>query len=109
MVVNLIIAVICDAVHVLGNENKAGLYGYDSESLQSKTDKPDHPPDQVQAVPSSLSTATQRLEELQKQLDEMVKTQDQMRRTIEVLSSRLTFSLDRNGGEVPQYEGDDDS
>jgi len=109
VVVNLIIAVICDAVHVLGNENKAGLYGYDSESLQSKTDKPDHPPDQVQAVPSSLSTATQRLEELQKQLDEMVKTQDQMRRTIEVLSSRLTFSLDRNGGEVPQYEGDDDS
>lgn len=106
---NLIIAVICDAVHVLGNENKAGLYGYDSDSLQSKTDRPDHPPDQVQAAPSSQSTATQRLEELQQQLDEMVKTQDQMRRTIEVLSSRLTFSLNTSGGEVSRCEGDDDS
>ena len=110
MVVNLIIAVICDAVHVLGNENKAGLYGYDSDSLRSKTDIPDHPPDhQVQVAPSSQSTATQRLEELQQQLDEMVKTQDQMRRTIEVLSSRLTFSLDANGGQVSQCEGDDDN
>jgi len=110
VVVNLIIAVICDAVHVLGNENKAGLYGYDSDSLRSKTDIPDHPPDhQVQVAPSSQSTATQRLEELQQQLDEMVKTQDQMRRTIEVLSSRLTFSLDANGGQVSQCEGDDDN
>jgi len=112
VVVNLIIAVICDAVHVLGNENKAGLYGFDSDddSLLSKTkkatDKPIHPPDQVQVAPSSQSTATQRLEELQHQLDEMVKVQDQMRRTIEVLSSRLTFSHD---GEVSQCEGDDDN
>lgn len=103
------IAVICDAVHALGNENKAGLYGYDSDSLQSKTDRPDHPPDQIQAVPSVQSTATQRLEELQQQLDEMVKTQERMRRTIEVLSSRLTFSLNANGVEVSQIEGDDDS
>jgi len=115
VVVNLIIAVICDAVHVLGNENKAGLYGYDSEegSLLSKTkkatDKPIHPPDQVQVAPSSQSTATQRLEELQHQLDEMVKAQDQMRRTIEVLSSRLTFSHDVHDGEVSQCEGDDDN
>ncbi len=104
MVVNLIIAVICDAVHVLGNENKAGLYGYDSESLKSKTDKP---VGLVQVVPSSQSTAAQRLEELQQQLDEMVKTQDQMRRTIEVLSSRLAFSFDAHDGQVSQSEGED--
>lgn len=104
MVVNLIIAVICDAVHVLGNEKKAGLYGYDSESLISKTDKP-----VVQATPSSQSTAAQRLEELHHQLDEMVKAQDQMRRTIEVLSSRLAFSLDARDGKVSQSEGEKDN
>jgi hypothetical protein len=100
VVVNLIIAVICDAVHVLGNENKAGLYGLDGEeSLLSKKDKPFYINDQVQEAPSSQSTATQRLEELQQQLDEMVMVQDQMRRTIEVLSSRLTFSHDVLDGE----------
>eukprot|EP00986_Skeletonema_menzelii_P016578 scaffold15059_cov146-Skeletonema_menzelii.AAC.18 len=104
VVVNLIIAVICDAVHVLGNEKKAGLYGYDSESLISKTDKP-----VVQATPSSQSTAAQRLEELHHQLDEMVKAQDQMRRTIEVLSSRLAFSLDARDGKVSQSEGEKDN
>ena len=104
MVVNLIIAVICDAVHVLGNENKAGLYGYDSDgSLVSKYTKP-YPPDQVQGAPSFQSPA-QRLEELQKQLDEMVMVQEQMMRTIEVLTSTLTLSNDLVD-EVSHSEGD---
>jgi len=109
VVVNLIIAVICDAVHVLGNENKAGLYGFDGEeSLLSKNDKEFYMRDQVQDAPSSQSTATQRLEELQQQLDEMVMVQDQMRRTIKVLSSRLTLAHNVLDGEGSQSQGDCD-
>ena len=77
----------------MGNENKAGLYGYDSDgSILSKNTKP-YPPDQVQVSPS-FQSPTQRLEELQKQLDEMMMVQEQMMRTIEVLTSTLTFSND---------------
>ena len=105
IVVNLVIAVICDAVHVLGGETKAGLYGFEEEELKKKNDRPFY--QNVQAIPPAPSTyssssAAQRLEELQKQLDEMVMVQDQMRRTIEILSSRLTFFhdvLDRDASE----------
>lgn len=110
IVVNLVIAVICDAVHVLGGETKAGLYGFEEEELKKKNDRPFY--QNVQAIPPAPSTyssssAAQRLEELQKQLDEMVMVQDQMRRTIEILSSRLTFFhdvLDRDASE--EGEGD---
>lgn len=110
IVVNLVIAVICDAVHVLGGESKAGLYGFEEEELKKKNDRPFY--QNVEAIPPAPSTyssssAAQRLEELQKQLDEMVMVQDQMRRTIEILSSRLTFFhdvLDRDASE--EGEGD---
>ena len=112
MVVNLVIAVICDAVHVLGNENKAGLYGFEEEELVAKRDRPFYP-EQIQAAqaipPSnSSSSAAQRLEELQKQLDEMVMVQDQMRRTIEILSSRLTFFHDVLDSDASHSEGEGD-
>jgi len=88
VVVNLIIAVICDAVHVLGNEGKAGMQGYDSD---------DYPPEGMEALPNeggalqlpTASNTERRVEELQRQLDEMVYVQEKMRTTIEFLVKQL--------------------
>ena len=87
MVVNLIVAVICDAVHVLGNENKAALHGcesddYRSEDMEAYEDEMNH-------MTSPASATERRLLELQQQLDEMVSVQDQLRSTIEVLIKQL--------------------
>lgn len=87
VVVNLIVAVICDAVHVLGNENKAALHGcesddYRSEDMEAYEDEMNH-------MTSPASATERRLLELQQQLDEMVSVQDQLRTTIEVLIKQL--------------------
>jgi len=86
VVVNLIVAVICDAVHVLGNENKAGLHGCDSDDYRSEDMEYE---DDMNHMRSPASATERRLQELQKQLDEMVSVQDQLRTTIEVLINQL--------------------
>ena len=87
MVVNLIIAVICDPVHVLGNSDKAGLEGYDSEGGSRGENSFEH-----NSPETAPYTTEGRLQELQLQLDEMVLVQDQMRKTIEVLIKQLQGS-----------------
>mmetsp|Transcript_18865 Transcript_18865/g.38096 ORF Transcript_18865/g.38096 Transcript_18865/m.38096 type:complete len:343 (+) Transcript_18865:86-1114(+) len=101
VVVNLIIAVICDAVSILGGvDNNAGLSAYAAEDgrpkevcidgenyniIEQKVEGGGKPSSQL------CTTTAQRLEELQKQLDDLVVAQDQMRRVIEVLSSRASM------------------
>ena len=85
VVVNLIIAVICDAVHVLGQDDKECIQGYESDvsPLLESDEGPyqdDYPPP---------NAAEQRIGHLQMQLDEMVLVQDQMKETIELLIQRL--------------------
>jgi hypothetical protein len=100
-VVNLIIAIICDAVHVLG-----GVSGKGKEVRQPPekvyADDGYHVVEQTVVVEGGVSlssssyqqqqctTTSQRIEELQKQLDEMIVAQDQMRKIIEVLSSKAS-------------------
>ncbi len=112
--VNLIIAVICDAIQVMGgvgNNNDS----YEEEdrpkyvTLNSTNDGMEQNVEGI-AMSSSqqYSTATvQRIEELQKQLDDLVVAQDHMKRIIEVLSERASRAkikagphCNRLGGEV---------
>ncbi|KAL7490927.1 hypothetical protein ACHAWT_000582 [Skeletonema menzelii] len=100
VVVNLIIAVICDAVHMLGGVgNNAGSYAYQKEDhpteicidegnhrrIEQKVEGGGMPCSQQYSI-----TTVQRIEHLQKQLDDLVVAQDQMKRIIEVLSTRAT-------------------
>ena len=87
VVVNLMIAVICDAVHVLGNSDKAGLEGYDAEEGSGEESSVEH-----NSPETAPYTTEGRLQELQLQLDEMDMVQDQMRKTIEVLIKQLQGS-----------------
>jgi len=112
VVVNLIIAVICDAVHVMGGDEKAGLIGDDDESYFSREsnrvykDREGRMSGRENNLPTLLESNSfhdnshisgltrkrpteQRLEELQNKLDEMVQVQDQMRKTIEALTVML--------------------
>ena len=107
VVVNLIIAVICDAVHMLGGvgHNNAAM------SYACCAEEEDHPMEEVcidegnhsieqqieggdmlyhQQLYSTTKTTVQRIEELQKQLDDLVVAQNQMKRIIEVLSTRVS-------------------
>ena len=115
VVVNLIIAVICDAVHVMGGDDKAGLLGED-DSSKGDEDSAIHPnnnytEDQLPTVMESNSfqghnimnnaarqkrPAEQRLQDLQQKLDEMVMVQDQMRRTIQALTLKLKENAGKN-------------
>lgn len=97
VVVNLIIAVICDAVHVMGNDSKAGLVGFESEELRSIGMESDLYDGGVNKMTNPASTE-QRLQDLQRQLEEMVLVQDQMKTTIEVLMQQLSQNAVRKVG-----------
>ena len=98
VVVNLIIAVICDAVHVLGSEDKAGLYGEQVEGSQLKATKSksndqfemnSSPLATVMETPSTSDSREQRFRELQQNLDEMISIQNQMRDMIVLLTKKV--------------------
>ena len=98
VVVNLIIAVICDAVHVLGSEDKAGLYGEQVEGNQLKATKSksndqfemnSSPLATVMETPSTSDSREQRLRELQQNLDEMISIQNQMTDMIVLLTKKV--------------------
>lgn len=103
MVVNLIIAVICDAVHVLGSTSKEGLHG--SFSVSS------YAPSQARIEEAEVSsrssgmicppnTTELRLGELQMQLDEMVLVQEEMKKTIALLIDKLRENAYRDAKKV---------
>ena len=88
VVVNLIIAVICDAVHVLSKEDKAGLYGFDLDDYPPEANEANsYEGDMQNTRPTTITE--QRLEELQKQLDDMVIGQEKMKTVIAVLVEQL--------------------
>ena len=98
---NLIIAVICDAVHVLGAEGKSGLHGNESDDYPSASkDENLYVDDEYPA-----STTDQRIEQLQQQLDEMVTVQEQMKSTIEILVKKLHYNASREA-EAPSAQTD---
>ncbi|KAL7529774.1 hypothetical protein ACHAXR_005448 [Thalassiosira sp. AJA248-18] len=104
VVVNLIIAVICDAVHVLGNENKAGIHGYDSDSYQSEVNEAKSH-ESERGMISPANTTAGRLEALEQQLNEMVFMQDQMMTTIEVLVKQLRENAIKKTTSIPAESG----
>eukprot|EP00970_Alexandrium_tamarense_P013114 scaffold3253_cov180-Alexandrium_tamarense.AAC.1 len=97
VVVNLIIAVICDAVHVLGSEDKAGLYGKHVEDNQPKAKSKSNdqfemnssPLATVMETPSTSDSRELRLRELQQNLDEMISIQNQMTDMIVLLTKKV--------------------
>jgi len=101
VVVNLIIAVICDAVHVLENEG-GGLRGYESESEYTSSGDAvveESSNNTVNHATKNGSCATPRkVGELQQQMNELISVQDQMGTTIEVLTSQ--FARENAGSDV---------
>jgi len=91
IVVNLIIAVICDAVHVLGDEDKMALQGNDNLSPRNhpmqaaSIDEGDPNKFAEQPYPAS----DDRLRDLTMKLDEMMRVQEQMQKTMIRLAQRL--------------------
>lgn len=93
VVVNLLIAVICDAVHVLRTAERAMLLGCDVQ-LDGDDKIPKHIVRNVEV--SADEQIEKKINELQRMLDEMVETQECMAMTIEYLSLALipTFSYE---------------
>ena len=108
VVVNLIIAVICDAVHVLGNSDKANLEGYSEDNYPANNVEGEtrqwlkgQSGDALDTNSFGASegngqpyTMEQRLHELELQLDEIMIVNEQMRKTIEVLTKQLQICTD---------------
>mmetsp|Transcript_24564 Transcript_24564/g.49617 ORF Transcript_24564/g.49617 Transcript_24564/m.49617 type:complete len:438 (+) Transcript_24564:243-1556(+) len=93
VVVNLLIAVICDAVHVLRTAERAMLLGYDVQ-LDGGDKIPKHIVRNVEVLTDEK--IEKKVNELQRMLDEMVETQECMAMTIKYLSLALipTFSYE---------------
>lgn len=83
VVINLVVAVICDVVADLDKEGQAGLYGFDSEAeFELARHRDEVKADKKQAIEN-------RMKELQKQIETMVQVQDQMRLTTLLLAKKL--------------------
>jgi hypothetical protein len=83
--VNLIIAVICDAVHELTIGDKAKLHGMQvkqsSDGIETSLTKT--------STTQPKSSTVQRIRELEEQLDEIVSVQEYLQKTIKVLTDLL--------------------
>ncbi|KAL7537538.1 hypothetical protein ACHAWF_005792 [Thalassiosira exigua] len=86
VIVNLIIAVICDAVHVMERSGKAGLHGSEVSKRNAEISV-ENGSDESCPMFSCIDTK-QRLELFQRQLDEISVMQQQMMPTIELLVKR---------------------
>lgn len=83
IVINLVVAVICDVVADLDKEDQAGLYGFDSEKeFEMARHRDEIKESKKQAIEA-------RMRELQKQIESMVHVQDQMRLTTLLLAKKL--------------------
>ena len=79
VVVNLMIAVICDAVALLGDEDKRGLYGAAGEDSCDPNNFAEYP----------YPTSEDRLRDLTMKLDEMMRVQEHMQKTMIELAQSL--------------------
>ena len=94
VVVNLIVAVICDAVRMLGGVGSTNAHEKEDHPTEICIDKAnvEQMVEDGGGMPCSQqysTTTVQRIEQLQKQLDDLVVSQNQMKRIIEVLSTRV--------------------
>jgi hypothetical protein len=72
--VNLIIAVICDAVHVMGDRGVAGLTGCDEDEITKIRSR-----DPLELSPRASNLALwHKLREIERSIDEIVSIQNQM-------------------------------
>ena len=83
VVINLVVAVICDVVADLGKDAQAGLYGFDEDE---EFELAQH---REQVHENRKHTIEKRMKELQHQIENMVKLQDQMRLTTIILAKKL--------------------
>lgn len=83
VVINLVVAVICDVVSDLDKEGQAGLYGFNSEAeFEMARNRDEIKANKKQAV-------EKRMKELHQQIETMVQVQDQMRLTTLLLAKKL--------------------
>lgn len=84
VVINLVVAVICDVVSDLDKEEQAGLYGFESDEEFEMARKRG-----VEDKASKKEAIEKRMKELQQQIETMVNVQDQMRLTTMLLTKKL--------------------
>jgi hypothetical protein len=83
VVINLVVAVICDVVADLGKDAQAGLYGFDADQ---EFELARH---REQVQENRKHVIEKRMKELQQQIETMVRVQDQMRLTTILLAKKL--------------------
>ncbi|KAL7510996.1 hypothetical protein ACHAXN_007915 [Cyclotella atomus] len=96
---NLIIAVICDGVRVMEDDEVAGLTGYEEDEIYHHrvVDGSEKDSDRPWMYPRT--TTMQKLREMEQQLDQIVMTQNQLRNAITIIaqSYHLNGSMEENG------------
>lgn len=104
VVVNLIIAVICDALQILRKAERAMLFGLSEDeagewSAEEKNNS-------ELSVHKEEDVIEQRINDMNRMLDEVVASQERMNRTIQyltiVVNSQQAKSLSRGGSKVMQ-------
>eukprot|EP00984_Skeletonema_dohrnii_P004830 scaffold1700_cov129-Skeletonema_dohrnii-CCMP3373.AAC.9 len=83
VVVNLIIAVICDALQILRKAERAMLFGLSEDDAGEWEAKDNNNNEQVQTEEGRIQ---QRINDMHRMLDEVVASQEKMHRTIQYLS-----------------------
>ena len=84
MVVNLIIAVICDALQILRKAERAMLFGLSEDEAKEWPIRADTNDSDLQHIEGDL--IQQRINDMHRMLDELVESQERMNRTIQYLS-----------------------
>ena len=103
VVVNLIIAVICDALQILRSAERAMLFGLSEDEVG---EWPVEENKNSELVHTEEVRIQQRINDMNCMLDEVVASQERMNRTIQYLSivvnSQQAKSLSRGGSKVMQ-------
>eukprot|EP00986_Skeletonema_menzelii_P016576 scaffold15059_cov146-Skeletonema_menzelii.AAC.16 len=92
VVVNLIIAVICDALQILRKAERAMLFGLSEEEAGEWEIKVDT----IDQAPSEESKIEQRINDMHRMLDDVVASQERMNRTIQYLSIVVNSQQTKN-------------
>ncbi len=104
VVVNLIIAVICDALQILRKAERAMLFGLSEDEAGEWAGEGQN--NSELSVLKEEDTVQQRIDEMNRMLDEVVASQERMNRTIQyltiVVNSQQAKSLSRSGSKVMQ-------
>lgn len=102
VVVNLIIAVICDALQILRKAERAMLFGLSEDEAGEWEAKDNNSNEQVQTEEGRIQ---QRINDMHRMLDEVVASQEKMHRTIQYLSIVVNSQETKNlssGSKVTQ-------